>query len=142
MSTSETSLPILAAAMFAVSAHSARASAFDEAAVLNAIDKVVAEHRIYATCMSLDKLSHRVVQENWAREIKLGAEALRPLNPSVGFVARYAKAVEPSRLLENDMPLSTAMTYCWANEAQVQKFHVFDFSRLADAINKVVVRKR
>jgi hypothetical protein len=58
-------------------AGSARAADDAEAAVLQAVAAVVAEHRIYATCFSLEPMAYQLVRENWAREVKEGTEALR-----------------------------------------------------------------
>ncbi len=112
----------------------APAAALDETAVMKAVEKVVAEHKMYATCLSLEPMSFRIVQENWTREVSQGAEALKELKPSPALVARFLAAVDSARLLDKKMTLDLAMAYCRQNEAQVRKFHEFGFSRLSEAI--------
>ncbi len=116
------------------------AAGYDESAILQSVEAVVAEHKIYATCFSLDSTAYQIVQENWLREVKQGAETLKGLNPSVAFMARFAYAVNPTRLLDEGMTISAAMAYCQKNEQQARKFHEFGFSHLADAIDQASKR--
>lgn len=128
-------LAILSIALLSSSIGAARAAGLDETAILQAVEKVVAEHKVYATCHSLDALSLRLVQQNWSREVGQGAEALKALKPSAALVARYLVATDSARLLDKGMTLSAAMAYCEKNHAQVTKFEEFAFSRLAIAID-------
>jgi hypothetical protein len=114
----------------------------DDAAILQAVEKVVAEHKIYATCLSLEPTSYRIVQENWTQEVSQGADALKALRPSPALVERFAAAVDSSRLIDKTMPLSAAMAYCQKNEAQVRVFHEFGFSRLSQAIDAAAKPKK
>lgn len=109
---------------------------------MQAVEKVVAEHKMYATCLSLEPTTYRIVQENWTREVSQGAEALRAIKASPALVARYIAAVDSSRLLDKTMTLSAAMSFCQKNEAQVRKFHEFGFSRLAPAIDTAAKLKQ
>ena len=120
----------------------ASAEAFNETAVMQAVEKVVAEHKVYATCLSLEPMSFKIVQENWTREVSQGAEALKSIKPSPALVARYLVAVDSSRLLDKTMTLTAAISYCEKNAAQVMKFHEFGFSRLSEAINTAVKPKQ
>ena len=122
-------------AILGVSIGAAQAAAPDDATLMKAVEKVVAEHKVYATCLSLEPTSYRIVHENWTREVSQGAEALKALNPSPALVARYIAAVDSARLIDKTMTLAAAMAYCEKNAAQVKKFHEFGFSRLSEAIN-------
>ena len=117
-------------------------AAADDSAILQAVEKVVAEHKVYATCLSLEPTSYRIVQENWTREVSQGADALKALKPSPALVARFVAAVDSSRLIDKTMTLSAAMAYCQKNEAQVRVFHEFGFSRLSQAIDAAAKPKK
>jgi hypothetical protein len=119
----------------------ANAAAPDETAIMQAVEKVVAEHKVYATCLSLEPTSFRIVQDNWAREVSQGAEALKALKPSPALVARFLVAVDSARLIDKDATLAVAMAFCQKNAAQVMKFHEFGFSRLSEAIDKAAKPK-
>lgn len=118
----------------------AEGSAFDEEIALQLTEAVVAEHRVYATCMSLDKTSLSIVEENWAREIKQAAERLQGEKPSADFVRRFSAAVEFDNLLDRSMTLATAIDLCHTHGRQIETFHELGFSRLVDAIEKATTR--
>lgn len=134
--------PKLHLLLIATACTAAHAAAPDETAVMQAVEKVVAEHKVYATCLALEPTTYRIVQENWTREVSQGAEALRALKPSPALVARFVAAVDSSRLIDKTMTLSAAMAYCEKNEAQVRKFHEFGFSRLSQAVDAAAKPKK
>jgi len=113
---------------------------FDEEKAMAAVETVVAEHRIYATCLSLDKLSLSIVQENWRREVKLATEELREVKPSAAFLHRFAGAVDFANLLDRSRHLEDAMNYCHANEKLLVNFQTFEFSHLVTAIESAETR--
>jgi hypothetical protein len=127
--------------LIAAACAAAHAAAPDETEILQAVEKVVAEHRVYATCLSLEPTSYRIVQDNWTREVSQGADALKALKPSPALIARFLAAVDSSRLIDKTMSLSAAMAYCQKNEAQVRVFHEFGFSRLGEAISSAAKSK-
>lgn len=124
------------AVVAAISPGAACAAGLNESAVLQAVETVVAEHKAYATCLALDPLSFRLVQDGWKREVMQSAETLKGLNASPAFMLRFVAAVNPDRLIDLGMPLSAAMSYCQKNESQVRKFHEFGFSRLSNVIDR------
>lgn len=135
MRRSRCNAPAIAGLLLGASVASAvQAADVDEAAVLAAVERVVAEHRIYATCLSLEPGSYRLVQDLWAQDVKAASAVLRDARPSVGFVARFAAAVHPSRLIDEDRSLASAIAYCHPHETQLRKFHEYGFSRLATAV--------
>ncbi|MDR2214496.1 MAG: hypothetical protein LBE59_01490 [Nevskiaceae bacterium] len=115
----------------------------NESAVLQAVEKVVGDYKTLATCYSLEPVSYRfqeTLQEVWLSEVQSGANALRKINPSATLIARFASAVEPSRLLDENMRLSEAIALCHEprNEELVMNFQLFEFPRLDEAIDKAV----
>lgn len=119
----------------------AEAAEFDEAKALRLTEAVVAEHRIYATCLSLNKISLSIVEENWTREVKQAAERLRGEKPSADFIRRFSAAVEFDKLLDRSMPLAAAIEFCHKHDKQVETFYMLGYSRLADAIDKATTRQ-
>jgi hypothetical protein len=113
---------------------------FDEEKAMAAVEKVVAEHRIYATCMSLDKMGLALVQQNWKEEVTLATEELRKVKPSATFVLRFAGAVDFSNLLNRSRNFGDAMDYCHTNEKQLRMFDTFEFSHLVTAIESAETR--
>lgn len=120
---------------------SAEEIGFDEDKALQLTEAVVAEHRVYATCMSLDKTSLSIVEENWTREIKQAAERLRGEKPSADFIRRFSAAVEFDKLLDKSMTLAAAIDFCHKHDRQVVSFYELGFSRLVDAIDKAITRQ-
>lgn len=112
----------------------AQPSGFNEEAVIRAVDDVVAEHRVYATCLALDGAGLSLVQENWRREVARAVEILKDMNPTAKFVLRFSEATALSRLLDGDMRLSAAMDFCHKNEKTTRKFYEFGYTRLPSAI--------
>jgi hypothetical protein len=117
------------------------AADLDEKAILRTAEKVVAEHRVYATCLSLDSIGYQLVQDSWDREVKRAMEALKELGASLMLTTRFAAAVRSEKLIDGGMSLSAAMTFCKKNEARVSKFYELGFSRLADEVQKAAVER-
>ena len=132
---------LLTMALLGSAACSAEAAEFDEAKALQFTEAVVAEHRIYATCLSLNKISLSIVEENWTREVKQAAERLQGEQPSADFIRRFSAAVEFDKLLDRSMPLAAAIALCHTHDRQVETFYEFGFSRLVDAIDKATTRQ-
>src|SRR3989338_4450634 len=131
-----TLIPLLTIALLGSAACSAKAAEFDETKALRLTEEVVAEHRIYATCLSLDKISLSIVEESWAREVKQAVERLRGEKPSADFIRRFSAAVEFDKLLDRSMTLAAAIDLCHTHDRQVETFYILGYSRLADAIDK------
>jgi hypothetical protein len=110
--------------------------------VMHAVEKVVAEYRIYATCLSLDPMALSLVNETWNREVLAGVDALKEIGPSAALAARFATTVAPSQLLDPTMRLSDAIEYCKATRAQVLNFYSLSVSRLAPVIREASAGKR
>lgn len=110
--------------------------------ILRAVEKVVAEHKIYATCLALDPLSLSLVQEGWNREVRDGADTLKEIGASSDLVARVAMAVAPSRLLDVNMSLSNAIEFCKTNHDQVATYYKLGATKLAPAIRQASGNKR
>jgi len=126
-----------AATALALTLVSAAASAanpkFDEARALQAVNTIVAEHRLYATCMSLDKVSLSIVEENWRREVKQATEAFKDLNPPPTFWPQFNAAVSFDKLLDRNATLGSTMALCHKNDKAVAQFQSFGFSHLRSA---------
>ncbi|MDR2219878.1 MAG: hypothetical protein LBE24_04780 [Methylobacillus sp.] len=124
--------------LFGACFNDAHAAELDESAILQAVEKVVSDYRVLVTCQSLEPFGYEVAQEAWARQVESGAETLKSLKPSATLIARFAAAVQPSRLLDKSMPLADAMTYCHQKQNQelVKNFMAFDFPDLSEAIKK------
>jgi hypothetical protein len=110
------------------------ASTFDEGEAIKAVHAVVAEHKIYATCLSLDSQAFNGVREVWRHEVMDAEKVLKTLKPTPAFIVRYTTAIAPSRLLDDSMKLSEAIAYCKQNEKQFQKFYLLGYSRLVTAL--------
>lgn len=110
------------------------AQPLNEEAMVKAIDAVVAEHQVYATCLSLESQGLPLVQESWRREVAQAADSLKSMKASPALLARFVSATDPSRLFDGNMRLSAAMELCRKNEVTVRKFYVFGYTRLAAAV--------
>lgn len=108
----------------------------NEEAVFDSINKIVAEHKIYATCLSLDSTSYQLVLTNWEREVDSAIEKIKSYKPSLTFIAKFKSAVATENLIDKNLSLADAMEYCHKNEEQVKKFYEFGHSRLSDAIGE------
>ena len=108
--------------------------AFNADAVIRATDAVVAEHRVYATCLALDGQGLALVRENWRREVAQAVDALRDLKSPALFALRFSEATDFSRLLDGDMKLSAAMEFCQKNEKTTRKFYELGYTRLASTV--------
>jgi hypothetical protein len=106
----------------------------DESATLREVKKIVAEYRVYATCLSLDAPTLALVESTWQKQVAAAIEALRELKPGVTFIASFTLAVRFSNLLDPDMKLSQAMDLCHKNPAAAETFWAFGNSRLTDAV--------
>ena len=127
---------VAAMACLSSSAVAAEPTTLNEPSIMRAVDAVVAEHRLYATCLSRTPQMLPLVQENWKREVSEAVDALKPLKPSPGFMAKFVAAVDFSNLLDRGMSLSAAIDLCQRNEKVVNKFHEFGYTRLGTAIRK------
>ncbi|MDR2188979.1 MAG: hypothetical protein LBE62_13215 [Azonexus sp.] len=116
----------------------AHAAELDESAIFQAVENVVSDYKVLVTCQSLEPFGYEVAKETWSRQVKSGAETIKNLKPSATLIARFLAAVQPSRLLDKNMPLSDAMTYCHKKQNQelVKNFMAFDFPDLSKAIEK------
>lgn len=117
-----------------------QAQALNEEAAAKAIESVVAEHQLYATCLSLEPSALPLVQESWRRDVAQAADTLKRLKASPGLMARFMVMTDASRLLDDSMRLSAAIALCHKNEATVRKFHEFGQTRLAAALEAVAKR--
>jgi hypothetical protein len=108
--------------------------AFNADAVIRATDAVVAEHKVYATCLALDKQGLALVRENWRREVAQAVDVLRDLQPPALFALRFSEAIDFSRLLDGDMKLSAAVEFCHKNEKTTLKFYELGYARLSSAV--------
>lgn len=112
----------------------------DEAAVFAAVEAVVAEHRLYATCLSLDPLGYDTVQKIWELEVQDGLLALTRMKASPVLLARVGRAVSFDSLIDADLSLGEAIRYCHENMEQVRKLDEFGYTRLVNAIEKVALQ--
>lgn len=110
------------------------AQPINEDAMVKAIDAVVAEHQVYATCLSLEPQGLSLVQESWRREVAQAADSLKSLKASPALLIRFVSATDVSRLFDGSMRLSAAVDLCRKNEATVRKFYEFGYTRLAAAV--------
>jgi hypothetical protein len=109
----------------------------DEKAVMAVVDTSIKEYRVYATCMSLDEFSLSSVKEIWNKSREEALHNLKSGGASVMFLARFTLATEDSKILDADMPLSDAMTYCYKNKKNLVRFYEFGQSNLDQEIYKL-----
>jgi hypothetical protein len=112
----------------------------DETAALRAVDAVVSEHRLYATCLALDGSSHALVNDMWNKEVAQAMDWLKPFKPSLVFLAKFRGKVEPSSLLDRDMALSAAMDLCHKSGKLVSRFYAFEWTPLWRALERSQTR--
>lgn len=127
------------ALLFNLCAYGADERTLNEAAILEAVNQVVADYGTILTCLALDERSHKVLLDSWPEVVvRPAAQALRALEPSAQLAARFAAAVEPSRLQGKDMPLSQAMALCHDKKSQelVRGVEIFQLPDLAEAITR------
>ena len=105
---------------------------------MQAVEALVVEHRIYATCLSLDPLGLALVKDNWQRMYIQATALLLPLQPSPEFVKRFDAASQQSRLLDTHQTLAATQQYCQAHQAEISRFYSFGFGSLAQAIDAVL----
>lgn len=102
--------------------------------IISAVEKVVAEYKIYATCSALNPMFLSIVMEGWDHEVQEGVNALREIDSNGILLANFATAVAPSQLLDPNMRLSDAIEYCKTNHAKIQTFFELGASRLYPTI--------
>jgi hypothetical protein len=130
-----------ALALLPAAANAASSTNKDER-IMRAVEEVVTEHRIYATCLALDPLSLSLVQEGWNREVRDGVDALKEIGASADLAARFATAVAPSQLLDVNMSLSNAIEFCKTNHDRVATYYKLGATKLAPAIRQASGKNR
>lgn len=108
----------------------------DDEAVLRAAQAVTDEYKVYATCTALFPGGPQLVQELWDREINFGADYLKNTRKNLLLLTRYMVLVGGTKLYDPQMPLGEAVTYCERNQEAMKRYHVFDFLRMAEAMEK------
>jgi hypothetical protein len=114
----------------------AGAAPIDEAAILKAVEAVVADQKTMVTCVALDPEMYKMVLEYWSLEVETGTKALMDLEPSAQLAARFVEAVLPERILpDKNMLLSQASALCAGGRGQqlIERWASLDL-RLAKAI--------
>lgn len=117
------------------------AADFDEQRVLVAVDKIAAEYRVYATCLSLDAAGYDGVRQIWRMQVERGMAELNSLKASMEFAQKVGQKLSPAELVDGNMKLSEAIAYCAKNQAQLRTYMEFGFSSLDDAIRNAATSK-
>ena len=112
-------------------------SPVDEKAIMAIVDNSIKEYRVYATCYSLDEMSLNLVKDEWNKSKNEALRDLKSDGASLVFLAKFALATNDSKILDSDMKLSEAMSYCYKNKKQTQRFYEFGQSHLAQEIFKL-----
>ncbi len=110
----------------------------DDEAVFRAVEAVLAEYRIYATCTALFPGSLELVEELWKREVSSGADALKNAGKNKLLLIRYQALAGGSKLYDPQMPLGEAVSLCERNKEALNRYHTLDVMRMADEMEKVM----
>lgn len=110
----------------------------DDEAVFRAVEAVLAEYRIYATCTALFPGSLELVEELWKREVASGAEALKNAGKNKLLLIRYQALIGGSKLYDPQMSLGEAVSLCERNKEVLIRYHTLDVVRMADEMEKAM----
>lgn len=114
----------------------AAAGQADDETVLRSAQTVMEQYKIYATCSALFPGSLELVQELWTREIAAGADYLKNSGKNKLLLLRYQALVGSGKLYDPQMPLGEAVALCERNKEALNRYHSFDFLRMADALEQ------
>lgn len=130
--------PILLAHSF--NAH-AGPKAFNEKAVNAAIDQVIAEHKFYATCSSLDDLSLKTIKYGWERMVQETREELASYKPSTIFIAQFELKAHFDSLVDQNKSLGETMRYCRTAPYKMSTYYEFGFISMPKEVRRVLQAK-
>lgn len=130
--------PILLAHAF--NAH-ASSKVLNENAVNTAIDKVIAEHKFYATCSSLDDLSLKTIKYGWEKMVMETREELASYKPSAIFIAQFEPKTRFDSLVDQNKSLGETMRYCRAAPYKMSTYYEFGFISMPKEVRRVLPAK-
>lgn len=83
---------------------------------MSVVEASIKEYRVYATCMSLDEMSLKLIKETWNQSRNEALRDLKSNGASLLFLCRFTLATADSKILVTDMNLSEAMPYSYKNK--------------------------
>jgi hypothetical protein len=101
---------------------------------MSVVEASIKEYRVYATCMSLDETSLKLIKETWNQSRNEALRDLKSNGASLLFLGRFTLATVDSKILNTDMNLSEAMPYCYKNKKNLDRFFEYGQSRLEKEI--------
>ena len=129
---------ILSVLIFSQTAYAEDGVAFDEAAVLNVLDRSIAEQHVFATCSALDGDNRNFLKKNWQQWVNEVRSKLRGTKPSVIFIAKLEYKLRNTILLDETMSLASAMEFCDKNKDAFRKQFLLDYIMLPIEVSKII----
>ena len=131
-------LALITTSVFSTPVPDASAKDIDADRIMQSVEQVLEENRIYATCLSMDKNSLDFVRSNWRRMVGETRDLLRKANFDTSFLTLFELKVRAANLLDQNLSLHQAMAICHANEAMISRFYEFGFSNLRQEVEKAM----
>ena len=78
-------------------------------AIMSVVEASIKEYRVYATCMFLDEMSLKLINETWNKSRNEALRNLKSNGTSLLILGRFTLATVDSKILDTNMNLSEAM---------------------------------